>query len=79
MAAPLQDGTWGDQPMHPQPSAQEADQRGEHSVIAQSSRAADWCGAARRPRAAAPATPAFLQAGERPRRTSQPHSRMKIR
>ena len=31
-AVPPQDGTWGDQPTHPQPPRQEADQRGEHSA-----------------------------------------------
>jgi hypothetical protein len=32
-AVPPQDGTGGDQPMRPQPSRREADQRGEHSAV----------------------------------------------
>jgi hypothetical protein len=32
-AVPAQDGTWGDQPVHPQPSGQEPDQRGEDRAV----------------------------------------------
>jgi hypothetical protein len=32
-AVPPQDGTWGDQPMHPQPSRQEPDQRSEDDAV----------------------------------------------
>jgi hypothetical protein len=32
-AVPPQGGTGGDQPVHPQPPRQEADQRGEHSAV----------------------------------------------
>jgi hypothetical protein len=30
---PLQDGAWGDQPVHPQASRQEPDQRGEDRAV----------------------------------------------
>ena len=30
---PPQDGTWGDQPVHPQPWRQEPDERGEDGTV----------------------------------------------
>src|SRR6266516_7343484 len=53
-AVPAQDGAGGDQPVHPKLCWQEPDQHGEDRAVGPvEPGAADWRGAARRPRAAA--------------------------
>jgi hypothetical protein len=54
-AVPAQDGAGGDQPVHPQPCWQEPDEFGEDRGRLSPAGAGDGRGAARRPRAAAPA------------------------
>jgi hypothetical protein len=78
-AVPAQDGTGGDQPVRPQPSGQVPDQRGEDARSAQSSRGR---GLVRRSTATScrkASNSALLEADDRPSKTSQPQSRMKMR
>jgi hypothetical protein len=76
---PPQDRAGRDQPVHPQPCRQKPDQRGEHRAVGQSSRG---LGVVRRSTATScrsTSSPASLDVGDRPSRTSEPPWGSRIR
>jgi hypothetical protein len=78
-ALPAQDGAGGHQPVRAQPSRQEPDQRGEDRLVGPVQPGRGW---ARRSTATAcrsTRSSASLAADDRASRTSQPHSRTKMR
>ena len=78
-AVPAQDGTWGDQPVRPQPPGQEPDQRGEDRAVGQSSRGRGLVRRSTATSCLSTSSSASLEADDRASRTSQPQSRTKMR
>jgi hypothetical protein len=78
-AMPAQDTARGDQPVRSQPSRQEPDQRGHTARSAQSSRGCGWGRRSTATSCRSTRSSASLEADDRASRTSQPHSRTKMR
>jgi hypothetical protein len=77
---PPQDRAGRDQPVHPQPSGQEPDQRSEDSAVRPvQPGAGDLVRRSMATSCRSTSNSAFLDAGERPSKTSQPQSRLNMR
>jgi hypothetical protein len=78
-AVPAQDGAGGDQPVHPQPCRQEADQGGEDGAVGSVQPGRELARRSTATSCRSTSGSASLEADRRPSRTNQPQSRTKTR